>query len=195
MICLAISGDQENDPDVLAMNGASAAVCLSGIPFEGPVGAVRVGLIDGAFVVNPTNTQQAASTLELVIAGTEDAVLMVESGSREIAEETMLEAIAFGHAECRKLARAQKELVARAGKPRRPFDPSAGRDEALVARVRDAGRRPAPGPRWRPTTSRPARRPSGGSSRRSSRPSASRRTRSGRCARSSRAWRRPRFAG
>ena len=137
VICLVISGDQENDPDVLAMNGASAAVCLSGVPFEGPVGAVRVGLVDGAFVVNPTNTQQAASALDLVIAGTEDAVLMVESGSREIAEETMLEAIAFGHAECRKLARAQKELVARAGKARRPFDPSAGRDEALVARVRE----------------------------------------------------------
>jgi polyribonucleotide nucleotidyltransferase len=137
VICVAISADQENDPDILAMNGASAAVCLSGIPFEGPVGAVRVGLVNGALVVNPTNAQQLASSLDLVIAGTEDAVLMVESGSREIAEETMLEAIAFGHAECRRLARAQKELVAREGKTRRPFDPSAGRDEALVARVRD----------------------------------------------------------
>jgi polyribonucleotide nucleotidyltransferase len=137
VICLAISGDQEHDPDILAMNGASAAVCLSGIPFDGPVGAVRVGLVDGRFIVNPTNTQQLTSTLDLVIAGTEDAVLMVESGSKEIAEEAMLEAIAFGHAECRRLARAQKELVERAGKPRWAFDPNAGRDEALGARIRE----------------------------------------------------------
>jgi polyribonucleotide nucleotidyltransferase len=138
VICLAISGDQENDPDILAVNGASAAVCLAGIPFAGPIGAVRVGLVDGALVVNPTNTQQAASTLDLVIAGTEDAVLMVESGSKEIGEEAMLEAIAFGHTECRKLARAQKELVARAGKPRWPFEAGASHDEALTVRVRQA---------------------------------------------------------
>ena len=136
VICLAISADQENDPDILAMNGASTAVCLSGIPFAGPVGAVRVGRVDGTLIVNPTNTQQAGSVLDLVIAGTEDAVLMVESGSKEIAEETMLEAIAFGHAECRRLARAQRDLVERAGKPRWLFDPHASRDEALAARVR-----------------------------------------------------------
>src|SRR5918993_2855223 len=73
VICLVISGDHENDPDVLAMNGASAALCLSGIPFDGPVGAVRVGHVDGQFVANPTTAQQATSTLELVVAGTEDA--------------------------------------------------------------------------------------------------------------------------
>jgi polyribonucleotide nucleotidyltransferase len=140
VICLVISGDQENDPDILAMNGASAALCLSGMPFGGPVGAVRVGQVDGRFVVNPTTAQQAASTLELVIAGTEDAVLMVEAGAKEVPEETMLEAIAFGHAECRKLARMQKDLVARAAKPRWPFDPSAGKDAALEARVRELAR-------------------------------------------------------
>jgi polyribonucleotide nucleotidyltransferase len=138
VICLAISGDQENDPDILAMNGASAALCLSGIPFGGPVGAVRVGLVDGKFVVNPTNSQQIGATLDLVIAGTEEAVLMVESGAKEVAEETMLEAIAFGHAACQKLARGQRELTERVGKPPWAFDPSAGRDEALAARVRDA---------------------------------------------------------
>src|SRR5213594_2189207 len=69
VICLAISADQENDPDVLAMNGTSAALCLSGIPFNGPVGAVRVGQVDGQFVVNPTTEQKNASTLDLVIAG------------------------------------------------------------------------------------------------------------------------------
>jgi polyribonucleotide nucleotidyltransferase len=137
VICLAISADHENDPDVLAMNGASAALCLSGIPFEGPVGAARVGMVDGKFVANPTTAQQAASPLDLVIAGTEDAVLMVEAGASEVPEETMLEAIAFGHAECKRLARAQRDLVKRAGKPRWVFDAGAGRDEGLAARVKE----------------------------------------------------------
>jgi len=137
VICLVISGDQENDPDVLAMNGASAALCLSGMPFDGPVGAVRVGMVDGAFVANPTTAQQDASAIDLVIAGTEDAVLMVEAGASEVPEETMLEAIAFGHGVCQKLARAQKELIAQAAKPRWTFDPNAGKDQALAARVRE----------------------------------------------------------
>jgi polyribonucleotide nucleotidyltransferase len=136
IICLTVSADPQNDPDILAMNGASAALCLSGIPFDGPVGAVRVGLVDGKFVANPTNDQQAVSSLELVIAGTEEAVLMVESGAREVPEETMLEAIAFGHTECRRLAKLQRELVGKAAKPRWRFDPTAGRDPDLEARVR-----------------------------------------------------------
>src|SRR5256885_7875 len=136
VICLALSGDQENDPDILAMNGASAALCLSGIPFDGPIGAVRVGLVDGKMIANPTTAQQKASGLELVIAATEDAVLMVESGANEIPEETMLEAIAFGHAECKRLARAQRELAQRAAKPRWTFDASAGRDAELQTRVK-----------------------------------------------------------
>ncbi len=136
VICLTISADPQNDPDVLAMNGASAALCLSGIPFDGPVGAVRVGFVGGKFVANPTNDQQAVSSLELVIAGTEEAILMIESGAKEVPEETMLEAIAFGHTECRKLARLQKDLAARAAKPRWAFDPAAGRDRDLEARVR-----------------------------------------------------------
>ncbi len=137
VICLAISADQENDPDVLAMNGASAALSLSGIPFDGPVGAVRVGLVDGKLVANPTTAQQAVSVLELVIAATEDAVLMVEAGAKEVPEETMLEAIAFGHAECKRLARAQRDLVQRGGKPRWPFTPGAGRDSGLVMRAKE----------------------------------------------------------
>jgi len=134
VICLTISGDQENDPDILAMNGASAALCLSGIPFDGPVGAVRVGLVEGKLVANPTSAQKKVSSLELVIAATEDAVLMVEAGASEISEEVMLEAIAFGHAECKKLARAQRDLVQRAGKPRWTVD-SASHDAELKARV------------------------------------------------------------
>jgi polyribonucleotide nucleotidyltransferase len=137
VVCLAISGDAENDPDILALNGASAALCLSGIPFEGPVGAVRVGYVDGRLLANPTTTEQIRSTLDLVVAGTEDAVLMVESGARELPEETMLEAIAFGHAECKKLVQAQRQLVERGGKPRWRFDPAAGHDTALAARVRE----------------------------------------------------------
>jgi polyribonucleotide nucleotidyltransferase len=134
VICLTISGDQEVDPDILAMNGASAALCLSGIPFDGPVGAVRVGLVDGKLVANPTTTQKKTSTLELVIAATEDAVLMVEAGASEIPEEGMLDAIAFGHDECKKLARAQRDLVRRAGKPRWTVDTATGNAE-LKARV------------------------------------------------------------
>ena len=137
VICLVVSGDQENDPDVLAINGASAALCLSGIPFDGPVGAVRVGQIDGRFIVNPTTEQRNASSLELVIAGSEDAVLMVEAGAKEVPEETMLEAIAFGHDHCRRLAKAQRELTGPAAKPRWAFDPNAGRDPAIEARVRE----------------------------------------------------------
>jgi len=134
VICLTISGDQENDPDILAMNGASAALCLSGIPFDGPVGAVRVGLVEGKLIANPTTSQKKLSTLELVIAATEDAVLMVEAGAGEISEEMMLEAIAFGHAECKKLTRAQRDLVQRAAKPRWPLEASA-HDAELKARV------------------------------------------------------------
>jgi polyribonucleotide nucleotidyltransferase len=136
VICFAVSGDQENDPDVLAMNGASAALCLSGMPFNGPVGAVRVGMIDGAFVANPTNTQLERSTVDLVVAGTEDAVLMVEAGAKELPEDVMLQAIAFGHDHCRQLARKQRELVEQAGKPRAVFE-GAAVDPALVARVRE----------------------------------------------------------
>src|SRR4030095_7374998 len=118
IINLVISADSENDPDILAMIGSSAAVALSGIPFSGPVGAVRVALVDGKLVANPTYKQVADSPLELVIAGTEDAILMVESGGREISEEQMLEALAFGHEQCRAITRMQKDLMARAAKPR-----------------------------------------------------------------------------
>jgi polyribonucleotide nucleotidyltransferase len=137
VICLVISADQDNDPDVLAMNGASAALCLSGIPFDGPIGAVRVAQIEGKFIANPTHREQEASTLELVIAGSEDAVLMVEAGAKEVPEATMLEAIAFGHAECKRLAKMQKELIAHAAKPRWAFDANTGKDTALATRVRE----------------------------------------------------------
>ncbi|MBI3625357.1 MAG: polyribonucleotide nucleotidyltransferase [Candidatus Rokubacteria bacterium] len=134
---LAISGDQENDPDVLAVVGSSAALMVSGIPFNGPVGAVRVGLVDGRLVANPTEGQRAVSSLDLVIAGTEEAVLMVEAGAKEVSEEMMVKAIALGHEQCRALAKIQKELRAVAGKPAWPLDPQAGEDPALESRIRE----------------------------------------------------------
>src|SRR5438309_1205429 len=100
-------------------------------------GAVRVGLVDGRLIVSPTTSEQSLSSLDLVIAATEEAVLMVESGANELGEEPILEAIAFGHEHCRRLARLQKELAAKAGKPRWPFDQNAGRDPALETRVRE----------------------------------------------------------
>src|SRR6266545_4631823 len=135
VINLVISADTENDPDVLAMVGTSAALCLSGIPFAGPIGAVRVTMVDGKLVVNPTYAQAAAGTLEVVMAATEDAVLMVEAGGQEIAEDQMLEAIAFGHEHCKQLVKIQKELCAQAAKPRWAFDAQAGADPALQAKV------------------------------------------------------------
>ena len=137
IINLVLSADDENDPDMLALVGSSAAVAVSGIPFSAPIGAVRVALVEGQFVANPTYKQLAASPLEIVIAGTEDAVLMVESGGREISEEQMLEALAFGHEQCKQIARIQKDLAAQAGKPQWAFDAKAGADPALEARVKE----------------------------------------------------------
>ena len=138
LIALAISADQENDPGILAMNGASAAVCVAGVPFLGPFGAVRVGFIDGRLVVNPPFADLDRSTLDLVVAATEDSVMMVEAGAYEVPEDTMLEAIALAHEECRALVRAQRALAALAAKPRWEFDASLHQDPALEALVREA---------------------------------------------------------
>jgi polyribonucleotide nucleotidyltransferase len=137
VINLVVSADNHNDPDVLAMVGSSAAVALSGLPFSGPFGAVRVARIGGALVVNPTYGQVVEASLELVMAGTDDAILMVEAGAREATEEQMLEALAFGHEHCRQLVRVQRELTDKAGKPRWPVPSEAG-DLALATRIREA---------------------------------------------------------
>ncbi|HTE65787.1 MAG TPA: polyribonucleotide nucleotidyltransferase, partial [Candidatus Binatia bacterium] len=99
IVLTVLSTDQENDPDILAINGASAALSVSSIPFLGPIGAVRVGRIDGQFVTNPTNSQLDESELDLVVAGTRDAVMMVEAGAKILPEDVMADAIAYGHAE------------------------------------------------------------------------------------------------
>src|SRR6202521_5288796 len=98
IVATVLSHDLENDPDVVAMIGCSAALTLSGIPFFGPVGGARVGYIDGQYVLNPTADQMKRSQLELVVAGTRDGVLMVESEARELTEDVMLGAVTFGHA-------------------------------------------------------------------------------------------------
>src|SRR5450631_2637820 len=97
LIATVLSHDLENDPDVVALIGCSAALTLSGIPFFGPVGAARVGYIDGEYVLNPTAEQTKTSKLELLVAGTTEGVLMVESEAKELTEEVMLGAVSFGH--------------------------------------------------------------------------------------------------
>ncbi|MCX5725990.1 MAG: polyribonucleotide nucleotidyltransferase, partial [Candidatus Saganbacteria bacterium] len=118
IVITPLSVDQENPPDILAMIGASAALSISEIPFEGPAGAVRVGFVDGKYILNPTVTQMKESSLDLVIAGTKDLVLMIEAGAEEVSEELMLEGIKAGHDKIREFIKLQEELVALAGKPK-----------------------------------------------------------------------------
>ena len=116
VISFVLSADGENDPDVLAINGASAALVVSEIPFPNPIAAVRVGLVDGQIVINPTNSQRDLADLDIVIAGTEHAIVMVEAGAREVSESIVLDALDAGHEAIRKLVQAQKELRDRVGK-------------------------------------------------------------------------------
>ncbi|MDR2391672.1 MAG: polyribonucleotide nucleotidyltransferase [Planctomycetota bacterium] len=111
---LVLSADMENDPDILSIIGASAALSLSSLPFEGPIGAVRIGMIDGALVVNPTHAQERKSSLKLVLAGTADSITMVEAGAADISEEKMLEALNFGHSVVREIVAMINELVQKA---------------------------------------------------------------------------------
>ena len=122
VVLTVLSTDQENDPDILALNGASAALSISHIPFMGPIGAVRVGRMNGEFLTNPTNSQLAESELDLVVAGTRDAVMMVEAGAKILPESVMADAIAYGHAELQKSIDLQEKLMASAGTPKKmPF--------------------------------------------------------------------------
>lgn len=118
VIATVLSVDQDNTPDVVAINGASCALCISDIPFEGPVGAVSVGLIDGEYVINPTVSQAEKSRLKLTVAGTKEAVLMVEAGADEVTEEEMLKAILYGHEEIKKIVEFQEKIVKEIGKPK-----------------------------------------------------------------------------
>ncbi len=125
VISTVLSADQENEPDILSIIGASAALTISDIPWYGPVGAVRIGEIDGELVVNPTSRQLLESQLNLVVAGTADAVVMVEGQASEIPEERLVEAILLAHREIKRIVELQRELQAAAGKPKREFVPPA----------------------------------------------------------------------
>lgn len=119
VVASVYSFDTENDADVLAACGASAALSISDIPFSGPIAEVRVGLLHGELIVNPTHQQIAESDLELVVAGTEDSIMMVEGEANEVSEEVMLNAIQFAHNEIKKLVQLQKDFAAECGKAKR----------------------------------------------------------------------------
>ena len=119
LVAIVVSSDGENDSDILAMIGASAALTISDIPFDGPIAAVRVGRIDGKFILNPTFKELDSSDLDLVVAGNRSSVLMVESGSKELSEDMLLEAIKFGHKEMQVLIDLQEEMAKACGKEKR----------------------------------------------------------------------------
>ncbi len=136
IINTVMSADQENDPDTLSIIAASAALTISPIPFEGPIAAVRVGYIDGQVVVNPTNLDLADSALDAVVAGTDDAIMMVEGEAQELPEATLLEAFTAAHEEIKRLVAIQRELAAQVGTEKWPFTPPEKNSE-LIAAVRD----------------------------------------------------------
>jgi polyribonucleotide nucleotidyltransferase len=121
LIALVLSADKENDPDVIGINAAAAALALSDIPFNAIVGAVRVGRVNGEFVANPTYAERAATTVNIMVVGHKDGIVMIESGAKEETEEVILAAIEFAHTEIKKIVAAIEELVAKAGKQKRAF--------------------------------------------------------------------------
>ncbi len=127
VIAMVLSADTTNDPDVAGINGASVALSVSDIPFHGPIGAVRVGRLNGEFVINPTYDEQREGTMNLMVVGTADGIVMIESGAREESEETIVQAIEFAHEQIKKICAAISDLQKQAGKPKRA--------------VRDAGHR------------------------------------------------------
>jgi polyribonucleotide nucleotidyltransferase len=134
VIALVLSADPDNDPDIMSITGASTALFLSDIPFETPIAAVRVGLIDNQLAVNPTYADQKRSILNLAVVGSEEGIVMVESGASEISEEKMVEALEFGHAEIKKIVRMQRSLAAQMNITKRPVEPVKF-DEALKAEI------------------------------------------------------------
>src|SRR5262249_35024149 len=135
VIATVLSHDRENDPDTISILGASVALTLSDIPFAGPIAAVRVGRIGGKLVVNPTGSQVPESDLNLIVAGSRDALVMVEGGMQILPEATVLEALFGAHAAMQPLIALQDELRKRCGKPKRVVTPPAV-DEALAASVK-----------------------------------------------------------
>jgi polyribonucleotide nucleotidyltransferase len=123
VVSTVLSVDQENDPTILSINGASTALVISDIPFQGPVGAVRMGLLDGKVVANPPMSRMAESDLDLVVAGTADAILMVEAGAKGVSEQTVLDALSMAHEEIKRICAAQVELRQQVGLPKYEYVP------------------------------------------------------------------------
>ncbi|MGH7902593.1 MAG: polyribonucleotide nucleotidyltransferase, partial [Candidatus Dormibacteraceae bacterium] len=133
VVSTVMSTDQESDPTTLAINGASTALTISDIPFQGPVGAVRLGLIDGQLIVNPPMARMEESDLDLVVAGTMDAILMVEAGAKQVPEAVVLQALDMAHREIARLCQLQLDLRAEAGRQKRAFTPPAPPQEIVEA--------------------------------------------------------------
>ena len=134
VVALVLSADSENDPDVIAVTAASAAAYISDLPFTTPIAAVRIGLLDGKLVVNPSFTQQKTSLLNIVVAGSDEAIVMVEAGALEVSEDTVAEALAFGHEQVKRIITAIRELHARL-KPVKVVVPPLAFDEELAAQI------------------------------------------------------------
>src|SRR5215207_5616241 len=135
VITTVMSADQENDPDTLSIIGASAALTLSQIPWDGPIGAVRIGYIDGQIVVNPTSSALEESQLDMVVAGTRDAIMMVEGESDQVPEDVLVAGIERAHEVITQIVDRQLEMQRQAGKEKWPFVPTP-KDEALDLRIR-----------------------------------------------------------
>ncbi len=141
IIALLLSADGVNDADILSMNGASAALCISDIPFAGPIGAVRVGRVNGEFVINPTFEQREESDMDLVYVGNKTDVIMIEGGADQVPEEIFVESLRFAQAAVTELVIAQEELKALAGKPTRDYTVSVAKQELLDIAYEIAGDR------------------------------------------------------
>jgi polyribonucleotide nucleotidyltransferase len=141
IISILLSADGENDPDILAINGASAALCVSDIPFAGPIGAVRVGRVNGQFVANPTHTERIDSDLDLIYVGTENDVIMIEGAANELPEAEFVKALEFAHTQAREMIRIQKELASQIAKPKREMPLLHAKPELLEIAYQVAGDR------------------------------------------------------
>jgi polyribonucleotide nucleotidyltransferase len=136
IICTVISADTENDPDVFAITGASCAMYLSDIPFENPIAGVRIGLVEGKYIINPTYDERRDSQLNLIVAGTEEAIVMVEAEAKEVEEKIMVEALMLAHKEIKRLCLWQRELGKALGTVKRTFTAPA-LDEKLIGEIEE----------------------------------------------------------
>jgi polyribonucleotide nucleotidyltransferase len=141
VIALVFSADKENDPDIVGINAAGAALALSDIPFGGPIGAVRVGQVNGEFIINPSYEERLESALNITVVATKDGIVMIESGARGVTEDVVVDAIEFGHTEIKKICTAIDELVSKAGKTKRVVPPVEFDDTYFAALEKNVGQR------------------------------------------------------